>query len=447
LADTRAVRFRTIGRLSTFILLRYKHLCASGRETVEQIWYGVRVKKETMNYTLGFCGAGGVALGSAQKVSLSKSCSAFAGNGAAVARTPARARSAERVTPRCAIARPERYKSHDWIRNLASLPRSSILTRIRTHIFTNVACSAGVFALFKAYPEWIIWHMSPQPHAMLGTVMGLLLVFRTNAAYDRFWEARKLLGALVNRTRAFCVASTTYFPSSASGNQRGDDSYRALCQLTIAFVHTFMLRLRGEDMDGSDSGPYVDAGGRPLSQWLPVDIDKEELLGMKNQPLFVCDKLQQKVREAFDNAPVAEATAIAQRETLDKYIGDFIDILGACERIILTPVPLSYSRHTSRFLSLWCVTLPIFLVEKQDFMVIVTSLFISWALFSIEEIGHLIEDPFIGKYNTTLPLEQMSTNLTGDLATILERAQVRDRGAVPPPPVRQPVGAGTAQFQ
>ena len=75
-------------------------------------------------------------------------------------------------------------------------------------------------------------------------------------------------------------------------------------------------------------------------------------------------------------------------------VGNLVDALGACESLLTTPVPLSYSRHTSRFLTIWCATLPIVLVDQLGYITIPAVAFIGWCLFGIEEIGHLIEQPF-----------------------------------------------------
>merc|ERR1719327_41768 len=70
--------------------------------------------------------------------------------------------------------------------------------------------------------------------------------------------------------------------------------------------------------------------------------------------------------------------------------------IGACERLVQTPVPLSYARHTSRFLSLWCLTLPFVLVPKSGFIAAPVMALATWALFGIQEIGNWIEEPFRG---------------------------------------------------
>lgn len=84
----------------------------------------------------------------------------------------------------------------------------------------------------------------------------------------------------------------------------------------------------------------------------------------------------------------------AQRELADREIAELSSTVGAAERIVRTTVPSSYSRHTSRFLTVWCFTLPLVLVQPLGWRMIPTIIVICWALFTIEEVGHIIEDPF-----------------------------------------------------
>uniref|UniRef100_A0A7S0ZJI5 Uncharacterized protein n=1 Tax=Timspurckia oligopyrenoides TaxID=708627 RepID=A0A7S0ZJI5_9RHOD len=349
-----------------------------------------------------FVSAGGVPV---QKSGLGTArVSSFVGVAPAVNVAKGAARKVSGVnTIRCAIQRPERYVSSDWFRNLLSLPRSVVLYRIRSHIFTNVAASAGIVAMYNAYPELPIWHVSPMPHQLLGTVMGLLLVFRTNAAYDRFWEARKLWGSLVNRTRSMSAATISYFGTNINSDPEGT---MEIVLLVVSFVQSLSLHLRGQ----------------PLEDQLDELLSPAQVSAIKaanNKPLFVAQLLSLRIAKAFENRGARSGNTVAERDTLERAVADLIDIMGACERIVKTPVPLSYSRHTSRFLSIWCLTLPILLVEKEGWIVLPGMAFLSWALFSIEEVGHMIEDPFLF-HKVSLPIDQYAATIRNDLLGLLD---------------------------
>ena len=101
------------------------------------------------------------------------------------------------------------------------------------------------------------------------------------------------------------------------------------------------------------------------------------------------------MRAQASRAPGAQANEPRLRpRQASRRVGNLVDALGACESLLTTPVPLSYSRHTSRFLTIWCATLPVVLVDTLGFITIPAVAFIGWCLFGIEEIGHLIEQPF-----------------------------------------------------
>lgn len=84
----------------------------------------------------------------------------------------------------------------------------------------------------------------------------------------------------------------------------------------------------------------------------------------------------------------------AERVWLLNMVNQLSHTVGRCERLIQTPVPLSYSRHTCRLVSVWMMTLPWALVDKLGWLVVPMTTLVTWALFGILEIGHVIEDPF-----------------------------------------------------
>ena len=98
----------------------------------------------------------------------------------------------------------ERYTSADWLKCLLSLPFSFALQRVSSHLIANTVFATLIWIAYCVFPKtvkFLIAGLTPTPHLLLGSALGLLLVFRTNTAYDRFWEARKLWGSLISRTR------------------------------------------------------------------------------------------------------------------------------------------------------------------------------------------------------------------------------------------------------
>lgn len=329
----------------------------------------------------------------------------------AVAATPcfsptiAAPRPQKAATVRCAIERPQRYSSEDWLRNLSTLFSSTVLYRVKTHILANVLFSAGVVAAYQYEPNNPIFQISPMPHQIMGTLASLLLVFRTNSSYDRFWEARKLWGSLTNRTRSMATATITFLgPESDSPDPQ---ACAAIVRLIVAFVHSLRMHLIG--------APWPENALSPRG---------------RSDPMTVCNLLSLRIAKAYSVREVRSGNTMAERSILESALNDFQDILGACERIVKTPVPLSYSRHTSRFLSIWCLSLPFLLVEKDLWLVCVSQAVLSWVIFGTEEIGHLIEDPF-EQTQFSLDVDGMAGGIDKQLTSMLSDFGLDDCEDVP----------------
>jgi hypothetical protein len=113
-----------------------------------------------------------------------------------------------------------------------------------------------------------------------------------------------------------------------------------------------------------------------------------------NRPLFAAGALAEEIKAIPDSA--AGLFTNRERVALLDMVSKLSTSIGACERLVQTPVPLSYARHTSRFLSLWCLTLPFVLVPRSGFIAAPVMALATWALFGIQEIGNWIEEPFRG---------------------------------------------------
>jgi len=314
-----------------------------------------------------------------------------------------------------AIERPERYNSADWFYALMLLPKSTVLYRIRSHVLINILFSAIVVGIYNMYPTWEIWNATPVVHELLGTIMGLLLVFRTNAAYDRFWEGRKLFSELEYHARnlAFSVVNSLG-PESKSADP---SAAKMTVKLIELYAETLVQHLRGITIALDVNHTAV------LTQ-----SQREELSLTENQPLYIAQLISSQIAKSLELTNRNDV-----RDDLQEDVKGLVQVLTCCERIVRTPVPLSYSRHTSRFLSLWCLTLPFVLVRYDDWLTIFTNAFMSWALFSIEEIGHLIEDPFCNS-RFSLNLEAICAGLRTELDEILIRAKLLARN---PDPMRE----------
>lgn len=139
---------------------------------------------------------------------------------------------------RTKLKRPERYSSSEWARSLFSLPHSRILQRVLPRVLPNMLVATAVSFAFPQLSVSIpgIGHVSALPHTFLATAMSLLLVFRTNAAYDRYWEGRKVWGRLINVSRAMARTANEAMPRRDA---------RVAGALIVSYAHALQHHLQG----------------------------------------------------------------------------------------------------------------------------------------------------------------------------------------------------------
>lgn len=154
-----------------------------------------------------------------------------------------------------------------------------------------------------------------------------------------------------------------------------------------------------------------------------------------NRPLGVLQLMTRTVRripECVDpsasqqqrSGPAAIPFSSRDRLSLLKIIEDMTSCVGACERLVGTPVPPSYGRHTARFLGMYCLTLPLAVVAELGFLAVPVVGLLTWGLYGVQEIGLMIEDPF-SVSNCALDLEELSDQIAYDaLAMAREEAEL-----------------------
>ena len=229
------------------------------------------------------------------------------------------------------------------------------------------------------------------PFNLTSFAMALLITFRCNQAYDRWWEARKLWGGTVNSCRSLAREVLTGMRQSSPAL-----CSRGLC-LIVAYVNVLAAHLQGL------SDEYL--RGR-LEQKLMKD-EVELIMASKHKPGGVLHAMGQVNRAAQERGEIDNITHLL----LSGYVHNLTDYMGACERILRTPMPLSTTRHTSRFLMVWLGALPFALVPQIGAMAVPAMAIISILLLSIEEIGVNLEEPF-----RRLPLQ--------DIANVIEASVV-----------------------
>jgi len=285
----------------------------------------------------------------------------------------------------------ERAQSRSWRKHLFSV-RGSVVKEILPRVAITATAAIIVVVLHHYFRSMQI---PDKPHALVGAALSLLLVFRTNASYDRFWEGRKLWGGIVNTSRNLGRGSILYLKADSA-------LVRQLVMWGTTFPYALTRLLRRE---APSLGPATDE--------LPA-LDVAEVCAAQHPPLAVTVRMSRLIAEAEEKGLIDRFT----RLHLESLVQLLVDNMGACERILNTPLPLAYAVHLRRALIIFCLSLPFALIEGFGVWTIPVSMLVSYIFFGIEEIGVEIEDPF-GTDPNDLPLEQFCANIERNLRGLL----------------------------
>jgi putative membrane protein len=281
------------------------------------------------------------------------------------------------------------YDPHNWTDHFFDV-RGSLLREISGRVSLCAVWSAGVVAVdFYLTPIAIPSLL----HTLVGTALGLLLVFRTNASYDRFWEGRKLWGGIVNETRNLVRGASAQLVTDR-------DLLIELTRWTAIFPYAAARGLRGT------------SGIGPLAADLP-SADVDAVSNAQHPALAVAIRMTETLNRARQQGYISDMIYAA----LDQSIQQLVNHLGGCERIRKTPLPFAYVVHLRRALVLYCYTLPFALVSSYGWYTVADVLVIAYILFGIEEIGVEIEGPF-GTDENDLPLDEICETIHRNLYAI-----------------------------
>jgi len=220
-------------------------------------------------------------------------------------------------------------------------------------------------------------------YSLVGFVISLLLVFRTNTAYDRWWEGRKKWGELVNDSRNISVKIKALVEDS-------DD-------------RLFFARMIGN---------FVFAAKEHLRtgvKWESLDFTGEEYEQIKHKehiPLAIVLMMYEKLALLKKNGVITQEDFLA----IDHNLNAFMDSLGACERIKNTPIPYSYSIFLKKFIFIYTSTLPLGFVSIFGYYSAIISVFIFYVIVSMEVLAEEIEDPF-GDDDNDLPTDNLAEKI------------------------------------
>lgn len=284
------------------------------------------------------------------------------------------------------------YNPKEWFSFIFNFHKGDTFRKLVPAMIGIGFYSAGV-----AYLELEYWKLSDGSHvknitimhSMLGFVISLLLVFRTNTAYDRWWEGRKMWGGLVNNSRNLAIKLAVML------REKEDKDF--FKKMIPAYASVLNLHLKMEDISHELFDDKV----------LSVDH-------YKHKPNQIAKTMMQKVNELYLDKKISGDQLII----LNSEIQSFTDICGACERIKNTPIPYSYSAFIKKFIFTYVLSLPFGYVFQLGYYVTPVVVFIFYVLASLELIAEEIEDPF-GNDPNDLPTQKISENIKKNVEELI----------------------------
>ncbi len=261
------------------------------------------------------------------------------------------------------------------------------------------------------------------PLALYGSAIGIIVGFRNNSAYGRWWEARGLWGQIVNNSRSFARQVDTLVRCDAAAKApegHACESLRAhLIHLQIAFVHALRQQLRGLD-------PMAEVRAALSEAELP-DAELASYAGQKNVSLAIQRTMSGLLREAHARGWVNAL----EWQAIDRNLDDLMDAQGGSERIKNTPMPKQYDFFPMLFVRIYCVLLPIGMVESLGWFTPLGSTLVGFMFLALDKIGRDLENPFDNTIYD-IPLTAICKTIETNLRQLLNETNL----PVPEAPIR-----------
>lgn len=233
------------------------------------------------------------------------------------------------------------------------------------------------------------------PYEIIGAVLALLLVIRTNAGYDRWYEGRKIWGGIVNQSRNLAQIGLAYGPDDPVWR-------RQFVGWVASFSHMSRRGLR-DQRDVSDIRHLIG------------DKAADQVAASQHMPMYVAMRIAQMLRDALDQGKI-DRFAFLQAE---HERAQLIDHIGACERIKKTPLAKVFSIKIRKFLFLYLMTLPFAIADKTGISTPLIELIVAYTLLALDQIGVELQNPFCATRLGHLPLGSICTTIEENLLALV----------------------------
>ncbi|MBK7311083.1 MAG: hypothetical protein IPI93_09875 [Sphingobacteriaceae bacterium] len=284
------------------------------------------------------------------------------------------------------------YNPKDWFTLIIQFHKSDtfrklIPSMLALGVFSGLVVTADIY-----FYDWSFKNSSIV-HSILGFALSMLLVFRTNTAYERWWEGRKAWGDAVNNSRNFILKINAFVKNATSKKE--------LASLIINYNYILKNHLRAKE------ATYV-------APHLPKEL-LDELSTASHKPNVVAKHLYAKINSLFLNKEIGDTQLLL----LNDEARSFTNICGICERIKNTPIPYSYNLFLKKIIFLYVFTIPFMFGPDFRYATIAVSMAILYVFASIELIAEEIEDPF-GEDDNDLPLDDICDRIETNLNEIIK---------------------------
>lgn len=281
-----------------------------------------------------------------------------------------------------------KYDPKSWFQLIFGLHKSDTI-----RILWKELIYMGLFTVLIAYieltyfPEYKQLEKLTSVYSLVGFVISLLLVFRTNTAYDRWWEGRKKWGCLVNDSRNLGVKI-----AALGLPKESEDFFRRM-------IANFAFSMKEHLREGV------------LMEELELTGEEAREIQLKDHiPSEITARIFARLRALKEEGKMSEEEYLS----IGTNVNALLDNLGACERIKSTPIPFSYSLFLKKFIFLYVVTLPLAFVTIFGYYSALIATFIFYVLVSMEVLAEEIEDPF-GKDDNDLPTDSLCVKIKANM--------------------------------
>lgn len=294
------------------------------------------------------------------------------------------------------------YESNkNWLRDVRHLYRSYTMQKI---VRSTLAVGAGM-AVFSYLVidvlELTFRKIDSGVFSLLGIVLSILLVFRTNSAYDRWWEGRQQWGHLVNNCRNLAMLLQAALPAEDQASRR----YLA------ALIANFGIALKEHLRAGVQLNELVHVSPAELARY----ATKAHL------PSYIAAQIQQDVQEKVRRGDLTGEDLL----NIKVHTQALLDVAGACERIKKTPIPFSYNVYLKLYITAYTLVVPFGLLPDFGYAGVVLVMFIFFAFIGVELMAEEIEDPF-GLDCNDLPTGTIAQTIKQNVFELLEVSQAEE---------------------